>query len=92
MAEGLYRAFPHYRGPRKPLHLDLRMLGLRNRIGHHEPIHHRHLAADRETVHRLLGYLSSDMQRWGRDRDRFPELLGCRPTGRRRRHRRASGR
>lgn len=81
---GLYLAFPHYRGPRKPLHLDLqRMLGLRNRIGHHEPIHHRHLVADRQTVHRLLGYLSADMQRWGQDGDRFPAVLSCRPTGRR---------
>jgi hypothetical protein len=82
--KGLYRAFPHYRGPRKPLHFDLqRMLGLRNRIGHHEPIHHRHLTADRRTVHRLLGYLSSDMQRWGQDGDRFPEMLSCRPAIRR---------
>jgi hypothetical protein len=82
---GLYLAFPHYRGPRKQLHLDLQqMLGLRNRIGHHEPIHHRHLAADRQTVHRLLGYLSSDMQRWGQADDRFPDLLACRPSGRRR--------
>lgn len=81
---GLYRAFPHYRGPRKRLHFDLqRMLGLRNRIGHHEPIHHRHLDADRQTLHRLLGYLSSEMQRWGQDRDRFPELLLCRPSVRR---------
>jgi len=81
---GLYRAFPHYRGPRKALHWDLqRMLSLRNRIGHHEPIHHRHLAADRRTVHRLLGYLSSDMQQWGQDGDRFPEMLSCRPAIRR---------
>jgi hypothetical protein len=88
---GLYRAFVHYRGPRKPLHLDFkRMLGLRNRIGHHEPIHHRHLAEDRRTVHRLLGYLSPDMQRWGTDGDRFPEMLSCRPALRR--PRRATGR
>lgn len=77
---GLHRAFPRYRGPRKLLHTELqRMLGLRNRISHHEPIHHRHLAADRETVHRLLGYLSPDRQQWSRRGDRFPEALACRP-------------
>lgn len=80
---GLYRAFPHYRGPRKSLHIDLqRMLGLRNRTSHHEPIHHRHLAADRRTIHRLLGYLSPDMQRWGWHGDRSPEVLSRRPPAR----------
>lgn len=81
---GLHRAFPHYRGPRRPLHRDLqRLLGLRNRIGHHEPIHHRHLAADRRTVHRLLGYLSPAMQLWGQQEDRFSQLVSCRPDVRR---------
>jgi hypothetical protein len=78
---GLYRAFRHYRGPRKPLHFDLQcMLKLRNRIGHHEPIHHRHLEADRRTIDRLLGYLSHDMQQWGNCDDGFLKLLLCRPV------------
>jgi hypothetical protein len=42
----LHGAFPGYRGPRSTLHEDLRNMGLlRNRIAHHEPVHHRHLAA-----------------------------------------------
>ena len=37
----LHRAFPFYRGKRKPLHDNLlAMVLLRNRIMHHEPVHH----------------------------------------------------
>jgi hypothetical protein len=57
----LHKAFPHYRGPRGPLHSDLQtMLLFRNRIMHHEPIHHRHLAADHDTMTRVLAYLSPE--------------------------------
>jgi hypothetical protein len=58
----LHRAFSFYRGPRPRLHGDLQtMLLFRNRIMHHEPIHHRHLVADHATILRLLGYLSPAM-------------------------------
>ncbi|MGH3679871.1 MAG: hypothetical protein ACRDT2_06395 [Natronosporangium sp.] len=41
----------------------------------------------------VLGYLSSDMQRWGRqDGDRFPAVLPCRPSGRRPHRQRSHGR
>lgn len=44
---------------RRELHRDFQnVLVLRNRIMHHEPIHHRHLQADHATVYRLLGRLS----------------------------------
>jgi hypothetical protein len=43
----LHRAFPNYHDSRQALHVGLYHLSkLRNRIAHHEPIHHRHLAAD----------------------------------------------
>lgn len=37
------------------------MLLFRNRIMHHEPIHHRHLEADHQTILRLLSCLSAGM-------------------------------
>ncbi|NUR73756.1 MAG: hypothetical protein HOU81_23320, partial [Hamadaea sp.] len=56
---GLHLAFPHFPGPRRELRATFQIvLNLRNRIGHHEPIYHRHLAADHVTIHKLLGYLS----------------------------------
>lgn len=50
----LHRAFQ-----RRPVRRQLRsdfdhVLKLRNRIMHFEPIHYRHLAADHETIYRLL--------------------------------------
>jgi hypothetical protein len=73
----LHRVFPG--GARKELHQDFQnVLVLRNRIMHHEPIHHRHLEADHETVYRLLGYLSSAVVVELSGRDRVPDLLGGR--------------
>jgi hypothetical protein len=58
----LHQAFPHYRGRREPLHDNLlAMVLFRNRIMHHEPIHHRHLQADHEKIYRLIGYMSPCM-------------------------------
>ena len=53
----LHRAFPGYSGRREKLHDNLlAMVLFRNRIMHHEPIHHRDLAADHAKIYRLLGY------------------------------------
>jgi hypothetical protein len=72
----LHKAFPCYRGPRRRLHSDLRtMLLFRNRIMHHEPIHHRHLKADHRTILRLLGYLSPSMVGQLKSYDRVEVLL-----------------
>lgn len=58
----LHRAFPRHRQPRRALHADLRtVLLFRNRIMHHEPIHHRHLEADHATIIRMIGTLSPSM-------------------------------
>jgi hypothetical protein len=76
----LHKAFPRYRGPRAVLHHDLQSVQLfRNRVMHHEPIHHRHLAADHQTIRRLLGYISPAMVAQLAGRDRVPEVLRRRP-------------
>lgn len=76
----LHRAFPFYRGPRQRLHGDLHtMLLFRNRIMHHEPIHHRHLTADHATILRLLDYLSPAMAEQLAAYDQVEAVLGQRP-------------
>ncbi len=78
----LHRAFPHYRGRRDALHTDLNSIRLfRNRIMHHEPIHHRHLAADHTTILRILGFLEPEVVKWLSAIDRVPEVLMNRPLG-----------
>jgi hypothetical protein len=56
----LYRAFrPGYRGSRSEMHAHLDFLRtFRNRIMHHEPVHHRHLEADRDRIYELMEYLA----------------------------------
>jgi hypothetical protein len=81
----LHGAFPHYSGRRESLRDNLQtMVLLRNRIMHHEPIHHRHLTADHAKIYRLLGYVEPQFAGWLRDFDRVPEVLTRRPEGRRR--------
>jgi hypothetical protein len=76
----LHRAFPSYRGRQRPLHSGLHtMLLLRNRIMHYEPIHHRHLEADHQTILRLLGYLSPSMVEQLKSYDQVEVVLGGRP-------------
>lgn len=78
----LHTAFPSYRGPRRQLHGELHtMLLFRNRIMHHEPIHHRHLEADHQTILRLLGQLSPDMAKQLKLYDQVESVLGQRPGG-----------
>jgi hypothetical protein len=76
----LHKAFPFYRGRRRPLHSDLHtMLLFRNRIMHHEPIHHRHLEEDHRTILRLLGYLSPGMAEQLKSYDQVDAALRQRP-------------
>jgi hypothetical protein len=78
----LHKAFPYYRGQRRRLHDDLHTaLLFRNRIMHHEPIHHRHLEADHQTILRLLGYLSPSMAGQLKLYDRVETVLRQRPAG-----------
>ncbi len=76
----LHRAFPFHRGSRRAVHEDLQtMLFFRNRIMHHEPIHHRHLQADHETLLRLVGYLSPSLLLELKSYDGVPAALAQRP-------------
>lgn len=75
----LHSAFPHYRGRRDHLYRELTSLVLlRNRVSHHEPVHHRHLSADHDTIYRVLGYLSPDLAKEAQAMDRFPAVLSHR--------------
>jgi hypothetical protein len=75
----LHSAFPHYRGRRDRLYRDLTSLVLlRNRVMHHEPVHHRHLAADHDTIYRVLGYVSPEFAKEAQAMDRFPAVLADR--------------
>lgn len=76
----LHKAFPGYHGDRESLRDNLQaMLRLRNRIMHHEPIHHRHLEADHAKIYRLLGYIEPEAATWLRKFDRVPDVLAMRP-------------
>ncbi|MBZ6261120.1 hypothetical protein KVH22_37015 [Streptomyces olivaceus] len=75
----LHRAFPHYQGSRDDLHDALESLRLlRNRVMHHEPVHHRDLAADHAKIYRVLGYLSAELAKEAAAMDRTPEVLADR--------------
>ncbi|MEV7772224.1 hypothetical protein [Kitasatospora sp. NPDC086791] len=72
----LHRAFPHGSGRRDALHRQFTtMMLLRNRISHHEPIHHRRLEADHATLFRLLGLLDADLSAEAMRLDRVPTVL-----------------
>src|SRR5215470_14728240 len=75
----LHKAFPGYSGSRARLHEGLlTMVLLRNRIMHHEPVHHRDLAADHRKLYRILGYLSVELLLAAKEFDRVPEVLARR--------------
>lgn len=76
----LHRAFPGYHGDRETLRDNLQaMVKLRNRIMHHEPIHHRHLAADHAKIYRLISYVKPEVISWLRSHDPVPDVLAKRP-------------
>ncbi|MEU8343903.1 hypothetical protein SAMN05443665_103821 [Actinomadura meyerae] len=75
----LHRAFPGYSGRRDGLHRDLlSTVLLRNRVMHYEPIHHRDLAKDHQTVYRLMQYISPELAGEARRLDRVPDVLSRR--------------
>lgn len=75
----LHRAFPHYRGRRADLYDGLSSLVLlRNRIMHHEPIHHRDLAADHAKIYRMLSHMDAELTKEAQAMDRFPGVLARR--------------
>ncbi|MFI5978109.1 hypothetical protein [Streptomyces sp. NPDC051452] len=74
----VHRAFPHYSGRRDALYDGLwSLVLLRNRIMHHEPIHHRDLAADHAKIYRVIGYLDPELAKEAQAMDRFPAVLAA---------------
>ncbi|MFF8994133.1 hypothetical protein ACF09H_30270 [Streptomyces sp. NPDC014983] len=72
----VHKAFPHYSGRRDVLYDGLwSLVLLRNRIMHHEPIHHRDLAADHAKIYRMIGYLDPELAKEAQAMDRFPDVL-----------------
>lgn len=75
----VHKAFAHYSGRRDALYDGLwSLVLLRNRIMHHEPIHHRDLAADHAKIYRMLGYLDPQIAKEAQAMDRFPVVLASR--------------
>lgn len=76
----LYRAFPYFSGRRRDLHAEVyRVLYFRNRVMHYEPVFDLHLEGYRQTIYRLLGYLSPRVVDVVRVLDRIPDVLPRRP-------------
>ncbi|MFI6045608.1 hypothetical protein ACIA8C_28545 [Nocardia sp. NPDC051321] len=76
----LHKAFPNYPNDRARLHDNVQAMVLfRNRIMHHEPIHHRHLAADHAKIYLLLSYIEPELPTFLRTIDRVPQALALRP-------------
>ena len=48
---------------------------LRNRIAHHEPIFHRHLRADHETLLRIPGWIDPTVAQYVDVHSRLEEVL-----------------
>ena len=79
----LSRAFPHAPGPPQAASMDRqldRIIKLRNRIAHHEPV--GPVCAVRETVADILTigqWISPAMAAWWRSRTAVPQVLSVRP-------------
>jgi hypothetical protein len=52
---------------------------VRNRVAHHEPIHHRDLARDYESMSELLGWINHDIATWFAQNSRTRSLMMQRP-------------
>lgn len=75
----LHNAFPHFTGQRKDVQQRVETLRhLRNRIAHHEPIFHRHLQADHETLLHILGWIDPTVAQYVDAHSRLKEVLAKR--------------
>lgn len=76
----LHKAFPYFRGRRRELHVEvLLVLYFRNRVMHYEPVFNADLARYRETILRLLRYVSPVLLGLACAVDRVPDVLARRP-------------
>ncbi|WP_219506062.1 Abi family protein [Nonomuraea ceibae] len=76
----LHKAFPGYRGLRRHLHRKVDHLRIfRNKIAHHGPIHHRHLAADHDAILECLHFIDAGLAKMVERHSRVSEVLARRP-------------
>ena len=76
----LFRAFPNGTGRREPVYQAVeRMVKLRNRIAHHEPIFGRTHADDHGDVLTVAGWISQDACGWIEANCRVHSVLSRRP-------------
>lgn len=76
----LRHAFPGFRGDRNQLYVKMDIARkLRNRIGHHEPIHASNQEQEYENVYRLLSYVNRPIANWMDDRSRLRSVAACLP-------------
>lgn len=76
----LRRAFPRFRGNRDQLCSKMDAARrLRNRVGHHEPIHTRNQKTDYANIFNLLAYVSNPIAQWMDDRSRLPSVAVRKP-------------
>jgi Abi-like protein len=69
-------AFTNFSGQRSALQGELDHLRVfRNRIAHHEPIFRRHLAADHDSIIRVVDYLDASLGAWIRAHSRVPTVI-----------------
>ena len=52
---------------------------LRNRVAHHEPVHHRNLMWDLDSIAQLAGWISADAQDWIVGASRAADVINDRP-------------
>jgi len=75
----LHNAFPHFTGQRKDVQQKVERLSrLRNRIAHHEPIFHRHLQADHESLLGILGWIDPNIAEYVATHSRLKDVLAKR--------------
>ncbi|MDF2096524.1 hypothetical protein [Aquibaculum arenosum] len=84
----LWRRCCRHAFPYRPLHHERKqVLGalnsvrrLRNRVAHHEPILHRNLETDHQTIINAASWICPHTAEWIRAHSRLPGLLGKRTT------------
>jgi hypothetical protein len=80
-AQALRHAFPHLVPQRRVLvyHPVYDIARLRNRIAHHEPVHHLALSDRHDALLRVAGYIEPAVEAWLGGLSRVPGLLAARP-------------
>jgi hypothetical protein len=82
----LSAAFPHHPSPQSPraIRSDVedrvqRLHFLRNRVAHHEPLHHRDIARDHVSMTDLIRWISPEAEAWFIANSRTQSVLLLRP-------------